>query len=1068
MRQLSWRRWPLAVKLTTTIALSTLIGVTSVTLLSLRGKRQIFHRELQTRTKLALDVLSETSADNLLRGNVEPLQTLLSQLAENGSIVSGRVYDRQGNIVADTARTVSTPTPDPFGQSVLSSGSPVFEWNGDRLLAGQTVQVGPETVGAISVTVLTEDIDRQAAETRNRSIPIALLVTVGGGAVAWWVSRSISEPLRQLAEATKWVAEGEFQRATDIDILSKLDLERQDELGGLAKSFSRMTGQIQDMVLYLEQRAEQVQKSEIKNKALLEAIPDTMFCLRTDGTYLDVQADKDQPLLLSRSGFLGKSLYEVLPTELADRNMYYAERARTTGEVQIFEYQLRIPDRKTGQSKLHDFEARIVTSGDDEVLAIVRDITERKRYEATIEAERQQLRQIVTQAPVAMAMVDTQMCYLAHSNTWLSDYDLEGRSLVGRCYYDVFPDIPDRWKAMYDRALKGETASNPEDTWKRDDGSVLHLRWAIHPWYKPDGSVGGIVIASTQINELVEAREAALETARLKSEFLANMSHEIRTPMNGVLGMTDLLLTTDLTETQLEFTQALKTSGEHLLNLINDILDFSKLEADKLKLDRHPFELQTCLEEVVNLFAVQAKSKNLTLQVQREPDLPMQLLGDSRRLRQVLMNLVGNAIKFTDRGSVTMSVRRVASSGRNTTDSQGSPTMPILEFSVSDTGIGISETDLNLLFQAFSQVDASSTRKYGGTGLGLAICQQLVTKMGGRIWVESCPSKGSTFRFTAQFAAIDRSVESNAPTRPENEEDDSIALPSLPLVARAIASSPPTEDAVATALGTVLVVEDTRINQKVVMNQLKLLGYAAECVNNGREAVDCLSQDVFDIVLMDCQMPVLDGYQATREIRQLEANGDRHTTIVGLTAHAMQGDRQKCLDAGMDDYLAKPVTMDKLKGVLASWMSRTNERRTATTKAIEATDLDADPVNSVNGERSRSESEDIIDWNRLHEVSGDDAEFEIELLDSFLESAYEYLNGASQALEARDAETFCRFVHQLKGASGNVGIPSMMALSSQLNERAKANSLEGADEGLKELSQMLDRVETTRSKITDN
>ncbi|MGC9506009.1 ATP-binding protein [Baaleninema sp.] len=1060
MRQLSWRRWPLAVKLTTTIALSTFIGVSSVTLLSLRGKRQIFHRELQHRTTLALDVLSETSAENLAQGNVASLQELLSQLVEKGSIESGRIYNRQGEVLVDTAGTTSPLTPDPFGQQVLSSGTPIFEWEGDRLQVGKTIQLGPETVGALSLTVPTADINRQAAETRNHSVPIALLVTAGGAAVAWWVSRSIARPLRQLAEATKWVAEGEFQRATDIDVLSKLNLERQDELGMLARSFSRMTGQIQDMVLYLEQRAEQVQKSELKNKALLEAIPDTMFRLRTDGTYLDVQADKDQPLLLSRSGFLGKSLYEVLPTELADRNMYYAEQARKTGEVQIFEYQLRIPDRKTGESKLHDFEARMVTSGDDEVLAIVRDITERKRYEATIEAERQQLRQIVTQAPVAMAMVDTEMRYLAHSNTWLSDYDLEDRSLVGRCHYEVFPDIPERWKAMYDRALKGEIASNPEDTWKRADGSILHLRWAIHPWYKPDGSIGGIVMASTQINELVEAREAALETARLKSEFLANMSHEIRTPMNGVLGMTDLLLTTELDESQLEFTQALKTSGEHLLNLINDILDFSKLEADKLTLDRQPFELQTCLEEVVNLFVVQAKSKGLKMKVELESNLPMQLLGDSRRLRQVLMNLVGNAIKFTDRGSVTISVRQVASSGRKTDEGKerDPASEPILEFAVTDTGIGISETDLDLLFQAFSQVDASSTRKYGGTGLGLAICQQLVTKMGGRIWVESYPDRGSTFRFTAQFLVNDRPLDVATPQTPEERTQEASAIASQPPLLEASASSPPSQDGATATTGTVLVVEDTRINQKVVMNQLKLLGYRAECVNNGREAVDRLLQDPFDIVLMDCQMPVLDGYQATREIRRLEAQGDRHTIVVGLTAHAMQGDRQKCLDAGMDDYLAKPVTMEKLKGVLESWMSRTLSR-SGTNGVTE--DANGDRVPSD----SQEASEDIIDWNRLHEVSGDDAEFELELLDSFLESAREYLQSARQALDSRDADSFSRFIHQLKGASGNVGIPSMMALSSELNERAKANVLEGADEGLRKLSQMVDRVDRVRSKI---
>ncbi|MBO9999626.1 MAG: response regulator [Cyanobacteria bacterium SID2] len=1043
MHLLTWRRWPIAAKIALTIALSTVVGVTTVTWLSLRRKRQIYHAELQERVMVVLDVVSLLASEALPQGNVDRVEQLMTWLETKGTIVSGRIYNTDGSVLIDldsSTRVPETSTPpDPFGAELLGSGTVVFQWSDDRLLAGQAIQAGPQTVGAVSLEVPIASLDAHVAEVRNRSIVVSLVVVAGGVASALWMSRSLSRPLRQLAEASKLVAEGEFEQARALGELANFDRDRQDELGILARAFDRMTTQIRDMVSYLEQRAEQVQKSELKNQALLEAIPDIMFRLRTDGTYLDVQADKDQPLLMSRSGFLGKSLYEVLPQDLAQIHMHYAEQTRSTGDVQVFEYQLQIPDRKTGNPKLHDFEARMATSGADEVLAIVRDITERKRYEATIEAERQQLRQIVMQAPVAMAMVDVDMFYLAHSNTWLSDYNLGSRSLVGRCHYDVFPDVPERWKTLYEQALQGEASSNPEDMWERADGSILHLRWAIHPWYRTDSSIGGIVIASIAIDELVEAREAALETARLKSEFLANMSHEIRTPMNGVLGMTDLLLKTPLNAQQLEFTQALKTSGEHLLNLINDILDFSKLEADKLQLDRHPFVLQTCVEDVVNLFAVQAKRKGLAVGFEIDRDIPNELLGDSRRLRQVLINLVGNAIKFTDSGSISLSVTEAAPPLARST--------LVLQFSVRDTGIGISETDREFLFQAFSQVDATSTRKYGGTGLGLAICQQLVHKMGGRIWVESKLDRGSTFSFTAQFA-LDEATDNG-------ERTATIDVPNVAPPAELAAGSKtlmPVPSDVDVRGGTVLVVEDTRINQKVVMNQLKLLGFQAECVSNGREALDRLAQKTFDIILMDCQMPVLDGYQATHELRQLEVDRDRHTTVVGLTAHAMPGDRQKCLEAGMDDYLAKPVTMEKLKSVLKHWMSQAAVDR-------------ASDEGTVSPETPSAESESIVDWERLHEVSGEDPEFELELLDSFVESTREYLHEASQALESLDAPTFCHYVHQIKGASGNVGVPSMMHLASELNERAKQNSLEGADDGLRQLATFLDRVERAKEQL---
>ncbi|HEY9665196.1 MAG TPA: PAS domain S-box protein, partial [Coleofasciculaceae cyanobacterium] len=327
----------------------------------------------------------------------------------------------------------------------------------------------------------------------------------------------------------------------------------------------------------------------------------------------------------------------------------------------------------------------------------VMDITKRKQVELALERERQQLRQIITCAPVAMAMFDTQMCYLAYSQKWITVQGIQEQSIFGRSHYEIFPDIPERWKLQHQRALQGEVLSVSEDIWEREDGINVYLRWAIHPWYTPDGEIGGIVIATDRINELVEAREAALEAVRIKSEFLANMSHEIRTPMNGVLGMAGLLLQTPLTSQQLNYARTIRSSAEHLLNIINDILDFSKLEAGEMQLEEIEFDIDSCLESVVDLLAAQVQEKGLELAIWVDTDVPRHLQGDPGRLRQILLNLVGNAVKFTDVGDVVIKVS--VSQGAGTENAESSLTVassqpPIqIRFEVIDTGIGISEAD---------------------------------------------------------------------------------------------------------------------------------------------------------------------------------------------------------------------------------------------------------------------------------------------------------------------------------------------------------------------------------------
>jgi signal transduction histidine kinase/ActR/RegA family two-component response regulator len=388
------------------------------------------------------------------------------------------------------------------------------------------------------------------------------------------------------------------------------------------------------------------------------------------------------------------------------------------------------------------------------------------------------------------------------------------------------------------------------------------------------------VAEHTRVNgELRVAIDKAEEASRLKGQFLANMSHELRTPMNGILGFTQLTLSTGLTADQRDYLDTVERSAEALMQLLNDILDVSKIEAGKVEVDREPFSMRSCVEASTKTMQAAAQNKGLELTWSVDAEIPDYLIGDEHRIRQVLLNLVGNAIKFTDVGGVWVSVGMEPALGGSL----------MAHFLVRDSGPGVPEDKRQIIFEPFRQADGSTTRRYGGSGLGLAISSGLVDIMGGRIWLESEVGRGSTFHFTAPFLLA-------APAPVER-----VAAPASPAECAAL---------------SILVAEDNVVSQRLVSALLKERGHAVTLTGTGCEALELVGKRHFDLVLMDIQMPEMDGLQATAEIRSREGQRGRHIPIVAMTAHAMAGDRERCLDAGMDGYIAKPIHPGELMALI--------------------------------------------------------------------------------------------------------------------------------------------------------
>ncbi len=892
--------------------------------------------------------------------------------------------------------------------------------------------------------------------------------------------------------------------------------------GGLAHTIVAITD-----LSEIETIRSQLKRTERRFEVLVRNVSDVIWTMDADGIIKDMSHSVRPALGRAADSFVGLDAMELLHPDEVEKVLTAARGTGPGESTAPIEHRIR-----NGDGAWVDFETKATNLLDDpHVGAWVltsREISERKRAERELRVSEEQYRLLAQNATDLISRADSTgtWIYVSPSSRTLLGYEPE--ELVGRRPIDVaHPDDVELLTEQMTRTLRHQGVQKSTHRLVKKDGGFVWVESNARAIRAPEtGDVVEVQVASRDVTdrrraeiELREAKEAAESATDAKSQFLANMSHEIRTPMNAILGMTELALGTQLTAEQHEYLETTRRSVDALITLVNDILDLSKIEAGRMELEAIPFSLRDTIGDTVRTLAVRAAERGLDLTESIADDVPDAVIGDPGRLRQVLFNLVGNAIKFTHVGRVT-----VSASIDSVVEGDAAA---VLHFSVEDTGIGIAPDRQEHIFEAFAQADGSTTRKHGGTGLGLAITSQIVELMGGRIWVESALGMGSTFHFTAHLGLLLGAEREYAPAEgAEGEllvaivsddpaarrnlaavlrtaqaiplafvdsasltsavESDASAVPSAIIVAtdadleatcRDILSAVSTQRVpliVAPATGergdaarfralgvrgylprpvtpaelgdtiraaaalpaetvgseivtrhwlrerrpelNVLVADDSPTNRMLALRLLEKRGHHAMAVDNGVEAVAAVAKHDFDVVLMDLQMPELDGLGATKVIRESEEPGDGRLPIVALTAHALESDRRRSFEAGMDAYLSKPFAADELY---------------ATIEQLAAGRERPEPLAAV---------EHSIDTAEALELVGGDARFYVELAAVFLEEYPGLVGSVLDALASDDLESVSRAAHRLKGSLGSIAAHVAYEAAAELDDLARAGN----------------------------
>ncbi|MBC8876087.1 MAG: PAS domain S-box protein [Planctomycetes bacterium] len=705
--------------------------------------------------------------------------------------------------------------------------------------------------------------------------------------------RSLAEAKQELARTEDELASTKGSLASAEAQLQKYSEKATTKLGEAAETLHTEQAQRRRM-----ERA--LRDAKAQYVSLIESL--SLHVLRKDrkGRFTYASPSFCQLIGKSLDEILGKTDLDLFPKHMADK--YRQDDQKVLASKETFEGIEVHPKPGGGKMYVQVIKSAIFDTQGNAIgiQGLFWDVTKSKRAEVELRESEARKRAVFEAAMDCIMFLDQDGRIVEFNHASEETFGHNRGDVIGKDMTEVF--VPEESRQRHRQNLlryagAGEMGSmlgrRLEIPMVKKSGETFLAEMTMQPI--PLGGEAGfaafirdITLQKEAEEALHEEKEAAEASSRSKGAFVANMSHEIRTPMNAIIGMTEYVLNTGVTDEQREYLEMVLESGNSLLGLLNDVLDFSKIEAGKLGLDHVPFRLRGWLKESVKSLVFRAKEEHLDLECHVSADAPDCLIGDPYRVRQVLVNLVGNAIKFTDRGTITINVHR---------ESQAEGAVAI-RFEVKDTGMGIPEEMLKEIFREFEQADTSTRRHHGGTGLGLSICSRLVEMMKGRIGVESEVGKGSTFHFTIRFglgseeAEPDGAETSAIPGKPIQEIRDAIQLePRAPL--------------------HVLVAEDSPVNQKLAIGLLRKKGHQVVVANNGHEAVEQFRTHRFDLVLMDVQMPDMDGFQATEAIREAEEDGT-HTPIIAITAHAMKGDRERCLDAGMDGYLSKPIRANDL------------------------------------------------------------------------------------------------------------------------------------------------------------